>query len=335
MRTSLISSQKTRSPSRGMTSHCQGYGDLCAPIRRGRTGFSFTELLFAVMILGIGFILVAAIFPVGLAQTKSNFDETQTASLARSASATLQRLAKESDFNNTAITPLQLPGGTNVPTRIAQDNMISPADPRYAWVGLYRRTAVNNKTAQLILFVVNRSQPFTAADFNVQDGVRSLEPRPVRLDVNNGIFTISNLSVSNGNQYNASAASPGSFLVIANDNLSDTTAQSAIYDRDDPTNSTYNTAAQAAVTPGFLNGRIFRLGSQSGSDFQAFPGYEFDVTFQYDHDGNPATPKRTAVVPRLVNAQAYIVGRNRTGSANDFEGTTMDVACYTTFIPLK
>lgn len=300
-----------------------------------RTGFSFTELLFAVMILGVGFILVAAIFPVGLAQTKSNFDETQTASLARSASSTLKRLAKESDFNNFAITPLQLPGGTNVPTRIAQDNMISPADPRYAWVGLYRRTSVTSKVAQLILFVVNRSQPFTSEDFNVQVGVRSLEPRPVRLDVNNNIFTISNLPVSNGNQYNATAASPGSFLVIANDNLSDSTARAAIYDRDEPTNSTYNNAAQAAVPVGFLNGRIFRLGSQTGTDFQVFPGYEFDATFQYDHDNNPATSKRTAVVPVLVNAQAYIVGRNRTGPGNDFEGTTMDVACYTTFISLK
>jgi hypothetical protein len=288
------------------------------------------------MILGIGFILVAAIFPVGLAQTKSNFDETQTASLARSAAATLERLARESDFTNSSISPLQQPGTTNTLTRIAQDNMISPADPRYAWVGLYRRIVGNNRTAQIILFVVNRSQPFTSADdFNVQDGVRSLEPRPVRLDVNNNIFTISNLPVSNGNQYNASAASPGSFLVIANDNLSDSTARGAIYDRDEPTNSAYNNAAQAAVPVGFLNGRIFRLGSQTGTDFQAFPGYEFDATFQYDHDNNPTTPKRTAVVPRLVNAQAYIVGRNRTGPGNDFEGTTMDVACYTTFIPLK
>ena len=35
---------------------------------RGSRGFSFTEVLFAVMILGIGFIMVAAIFPVAIQQ---------------------------------------------------------------------------------------------------------------------------------------------------------------------------------------------------------------------------------------------------------------------------
>src|SRR4051812_45135556 len=51
--------------------------------RRG--GFSFVEVLFAVMILGIGFILIAGVFPVAIAQTQSNGDETVGAAAARNA----------------------------------------------------------------------------------------------------------------------------------------------------------------------------------------------------------------------------------------------------------
>jgi hypothetical protein len=51
---------------------------------RGRqTGFNFTEVLFAVMILGIGFIMVAAIFPVAIQQTKLTGEEVQAATTAR------------------------------------------------------------------------------------------------------------------------------------------------------------------------------------------------------------------------------------------------------------
>lgn len=52
--------------------------------RRARqTGFNFTEVLFAVMILGIGFIMVAAIFPVAIQQTKLTGEEVQASTTAR------------------------------------------------------------------------------------------------------------------------------------------------------------------------------------------------------------------------------------------------------------
>lgn len=51
--------------------------------RARQTGFNFTEVLFAVMILGIGFIMVAAIFPVALHQTKLTGEEVQASTTAR------------------------------------------------------------------------------------------------------------------------------------------------------------------------------------------------------------------------------------------------------------
>ncbi len=40
-----------------------------APSRR--RGFAFTEVLFAVMVLGLGFIMIAAMFPVTISQTQA------------------------------------------------------------------------------------------------------------------------------------------------------------------------------------------------------------------------------------------------------------------------
>ena len=52
-------------------------------LRRG--GFTFTEVLFAVLILGIGFIMIAGIFPVSLQQTRLNQEETAGAQIAMAA----------------------------------------------------------------------------------------------------------------------------------------------------------------------------------------------------------------------------------------------------------
>ena len=45
-------------------------GRLRRRVRRG--GFSDTEVLFAVMIQGVGFIMVAAIYPVAIKQAKTS-----------------------------------------------------------------------------------------------------------------------------------------------------------------------------------------------------------------------------------------------------------------------
>ena len=66
-----------------------------SPARRLRDGgFSFVEILFAIAVLGIGFIMLAAIFPVGLQQTKLTLDETTAAGNARAGVASLQQIAQ-------------------------------------------------------------------------------------------------------------------------------------------------------------------------------------------------------------------------------------------------
>src|SRR6478672_4135434 len=51
--------------------------------RGRRGGFSFPEVLFAVAVLGIGFIMVAAIFPVAIMQTQAALEESTGTTVVR------------------------------------------------------------------------------------------------------------------------------------------------------------------------------------------------------------------------------------------------------------
>src|SRR3954463_10483758 len=75
--------------------------------RRRRGGFSFTEVLFAVMVLGIGFIMVAAMFPVTISQTQATMRESVGANIARAAIDYLQSpgVATNENFPVTQVPP--------------------------------------------------------------------------------------------------------------------------------------------------------------------------------------------------------------------------------------
>jgi type II secretory pathway pseudopilin PulG len=68
------------------------------PAERGANGqncrgFSFAEVMFAVVILGIGFILIAAIFPVAIQQSQATGEESNAAAIARQAAAAITTVA--------------------------------------------------------------------------------------------------------------------------------------------------------------------------------------------------------------------------------------------------
>src|SRR4051794_13542623 len=46
-----------------------------------RGGFTFLEVLFAIIVLGIGFIMVAAMFPAALKQTQASVEDTAAGSI--------------------------------------------------------------------------------------------------------------------------------------------------------------------------------------------------------------------------------------------------------------
>src|SRR5205085_277539 len=71
--------------------------------RTARPGFAFTEILFAVMVLALGFIMIAAMFPVTIRQTQSTMEEATAANVAKGAMDYLQGIANEDFF------PITLP----------------------------------------------------------------------------------------------------------------------------------------------------------------------------------------------------------------------------------
>lgn len=310
---------------------------------RVRRGFSFVELMFAIIILGIGFILVAAVFPVGLSQAKSTLDESVAASVARGAASYLEKIATDGAMplplaNTTSTMPAT--GNVFIPLQFrpngqaaAEANMIQATDPRFAWVALYRRTSMDSKIAQVIIVVTQSSSTYSSNDFDKDPstGLRQLEPRLVLVDIVNGtpsdVVTISPTTGAGAVNQTAAAAT-GGFLIITSDNLA------------------------APNDTGRMNGHIYRLGARVGpNQFNLAPGYEFSIDRDPDGPsvtGPPASGLQTDITglgsgaitptPTSPAANAYIIGRTRTGPGDtnaDFDSGAQDVAVYTTFINIK
>lgn len=62
---------------------------------RHRRGFSFAEVMFAVIILGVGFIMIAGIFPVAIQQNQTTNEESEAAAAAREAANTIANIAQQ------------------------------------------------------------------------------------------------------------------------------------------------------------------------------------------------------------------------------------------------
>jgi type II secretory pathway pseudopilin PulG len=127
-------------------------------------GFTFIEVLFAVILLGIGFIMIAGVFPVAIQQTAAVSDETQGTAIARDAIKKIQAVA-DSVVNGTASSLTLFPAtGTvaapavvafspNIMQALGSDSFFS-ADRRYGWVGFYRRDSITSPFAQVYVIAL-------------------------------------------------------------------------------------------------------------------------------------------------------------------------------------
>jgi type II secretory pathway pseudopilin PulG len=176
------------------------------------------EVLFAVLILGIGLILIAAIFPAAVRQTRASVDETKAASLARGAVSTLAEAGRKGLLvPNNHVTPLPPKAWLSV-----SGDLILPSDPAYAWVPLYRteldtahdHTNVNVVAQVLVIAVRNRNRPVYApqADLlpNPSTGLATLQPRPVTITLTHGSFGTDLVTFENGT---GQSAAEGAYLI--------------------------------------------------------------------------------------------------------------------------
>lgn len=127
-------------------------------------GFSFIEILFAIAILGVGFIMIAGVFPVAIQQTKMTQEEAMAQLVGQAADTLLISSFTTIPEMNGA------PGHTggwnwNV-LLLANINgsRISSANPRYAWIPFYQFDTGTPMSAQFIPIVVEsrNTAAFTA-----------------------------------------------------------------------------------------------------------------------------------------------------------------------------
>ncbi len=68
------------------------------PPPASRRGFSFVEVMFAVIILGIGFVMVSAMFPVAIQQTQMNVEDAAVNRIYLSAQTNFASMAEIRDL---------------------------------------------------------------------------------------------------------------------------------------------------------------------------------------------------------------------------------------------
>ena len=270
--------------------------------RRRTTGFTLTEVMFAVITLGIGLIMVAAVFPVAIQQRKLTSDETIASTIATGGMeymADLAKIAGRLPANGDVVQPLSAAAWQDV-----RGNLIMPTDRRFAWVPLYRRagTALAPAASAQIFLIpvqVRNASTFVAAD--ASNATANLMPRPVTVTIANGASGLPDLITFTGGQQGAVAE--GTYVVISAD----------------------------AGSAGWMNGRIYRVGvaTTTANQWELTPGFDFNI------DSGPDGVASTADdVNGITGAAAYIVGKGFVDPATaTYEGPAMDISVYTGYVP--
>lgn len=313
--------------------------------RAPRRGFAFTEVLFAVMVLGIGFIMIAAMFPVTIRQTQNTLGDTQGANEAVAAMTYLQSIATNQNFpptTNGANKPARVnslkdatgvtagPGGN--PGYVAvKGNMINPNNPRLAWIPLYRRgmhtvagVNVPDPFAQVFVIAVqsrnrpqynagyNGTDPYSDFDIPPNNGsadVAPLDPKQVQVTVQ---YDTTNqrgvLTFTDGNSVKGHWAVSGAYVIIAED----------------------QNATPPLKQRGQSNGRIYQLGepiNEAKGIWWLMPGSDM-IRRGGDGDDNDITGP----------AAAYMVGRgytNAQSAADGYSGPAQELGVYTGYIQIS
>jgi hypothetical protein len=303
--------------------------------RRFRPAYSFAEILFAVAVLGVGFIMVAALFPVGIHQSKTTAEETAAATLARSAVAELETIATDANmpptddgtpadpaqvrpFVSTSAAPILYHGSWDA----VRGSLIVSSDPRYAFVPLYRREEGENFAQIWVIAVESREAPrYDTDDISMgaagyPDEHADLQPRPIQITITNdgaapGIDQIDFADVPAGLAGAMNSVAEGSFVVVAGDPGVD---------------NIWGTADD-----GVFNGQVYRVGARRSDldpdvlhqSWELMPGSDYDMIGAADIG---------------ADSDAYIIGRGMTDSGDPtqgYAGVAQDIAVYTTVVRVR
>ncbi|MGB7156606.1 MAG: hypothetical protein WBD40_00985 [Tepidisphaeraceae bacterium] len=292
--------------------------------------------MFAVVVLGIGFIMIAAMFPVAISQSKSTQEETNAAAIARGGVNYLKTIATEVNMppTNTApgtpdrVVPFTSPG--NPPTtpnvgswEAVRGNLILPNDPRYAFVPLYRRQTGSTSAQVFVVATQVRARPrydekdtltpTTAGEGNLQ--AHLVEVTVTEDPPASGIYKILfDDPVATGPDMRQAVAE-GAYVIIARDP---------------------GHAASSSPT-GTFNGRVYRIGAQftDATGAPVLNTWTFQPGNEYVPQAGPDGIVKTGDDYEIGTAcLAYIVGRELKPSG-EFTGPVQDISIYTSFIQVR
>jgi hypothetical protein len=140
-----------------------------------RRGFSFVEILFAIFVLGIGFIMIAAIFPVAITQTQAAAEQSTGRAVAEGAKVQLEWAFKKfkASVPDTASEVRDLSDAGPLFTAIDGSRIVS-ADRRFGWVALYKYDeAINDLMIWVIAVQVRNKSEFDDGDIRGLDAIRT------------------------------------------------------------------------------------------------------------------------------------------------------------------
>jgi len=273
-----------------------------ATIYHRSRGFSFIEVLFAVILLGIGFIMIAGIFPVAIEQSTATVNETAGQLVCRDAIRQIQNAALSPGGYtlfpiNTTPTQVQISVALH---QALSGNSFFSADGRYGWVAFYQRSTTNQPYAQI--FVIALENPnFLKYYTSPTTGNYALASPPIPIP-----------SSTTGNATNTYGTAPtpamANAILTATFAYSQSTGNSYVY-LSNPAASTGDPAPNACTgayvlvandagagnTPtGGLIGRFFRLGQSI--DYGSFGSVA-------PTDVKPAPPTGATVNPDIFQLQ--------------------------------
>jgi type II secretory pathway pseudopilin PulG len=332
--------------------------------RHRHSAFSFIEVLFAVILLGIGFIMIAGIFPVAIQQTAVVSNETEGTLVTRDAIRKIQAIANApSNFPpptagnsnslfqptlNASKAPVVEAFSPNIMQALGSDSFFT-ADRRFGWVGFYRRDSATSPFAQV--FVIALQNPnFPNYVTKYQPGeITPISPAPpifppVAPPIPPNLYNYAPTSST----YAPPAVPPATPTVGVQASINatfsyDTNAKvTTVILSGFPATIVPNGATGAFVlvantggTAPNMVGRFFRLGSvppnttvtANSQTFYLQPGS--DITDADVPSGSPS--------PYTVTATVFLIGAAPTVGANGeftgpFTGPNQDIAAQSAFI---
>jgi hypothetical protein len=303
--------------------------------------------MFAVIILGIGFIMVAALFPVAIQQTQASSQDVTASAYAQSISQSITSTVSSTDFFPTGqsaatspIPPMYASFGTVQATTNGTPNstigtnpftatpitttwtlwskisgsLISSTDSRYAWVGFYSRDEdtttpnANPKSYVNVVAIITQNQNPQASGYTSLDLAPPTTPLAEPATLQGWPVKAEIVDSTDTSITGLKGQMTADVIFISDGAIVGSSGAAA--------SSAFVVVSQdSAASPntGHWNGHVYRL-SNRRTDFDTYGpagSQAWELAPGQDFTVEPATGNVT-----LVNATAFVVGRALANTTN-------------------